>query len=90
MRPQVLEVAKSHIGGPHNEQTWLLLSVLSHCMALTSTQFALDYYAHNYNNVQQVRDFVIRGDQTIIFGRHQGIIIIINLIASNKLTHGIK
>uniref|UniRef100_A0A2P2I5C0 Condensin-2 complex subunit D3-like n=1 Tax=Hirondellea gigas TaxID=1518452 RepID=A0A2P2I5C0_9CRUS len=54
VKPELVEIAKSHIGGEHNEQTWLLLSVLSHCLTVDNTVFAVSYYHHYCSRVDEV------------------------------------
>ncbi|XP_047737385.1 condensin-2 complex subunit D3 [Hyalella azteca] len=53
-KPGIIAVTKSHIGGEHNEQAWLLLSLLSHCLDVTDASFAVRYYRDNCQNVQEV------------------------------------
>ena len=43
----VIEVAKSHINGEYNDESWMLMSVLSHSLSFNSAQFAVDYLKEN-------------------------------------------
>ncbi|KAF2366658.1 Condensin complex subunit 1 C-terminal [Trinorchestia longiramus] len=53
-KPGIIAVAKSHIGGDHNEQAWLLLSLLSHCLNVTDATFAVQYYRDNCQRDKEV------------------------------------
>lgn len=48
LRPQVMDVTRTHIGKENNEEVWTLLALLSSYVTLKDATFAVDYFEEHF------------------------------------------
>lgn len=59
LRPQIITVARSHIGKEYNEEAWTLLALISNYVTVKDATFAVDYFEEHCQVNSEVGSYTL-------------------------------